>query len=179
MKKYFDIPVYFAILCLLAGIMSCRNTPKEKSKDEVARQNESLLNINKYLVGKDADIIRAYAERRGWKMTTTQTGLWYLINNEGTGKPVQTGKMAEIKYKVSLLDGTLCYSSDTLGPKIFKIGQGGVESGLEEGILLLHEGGKGIFILPPHLAHGLMGDENKIPRRTIILYEVELIRITN
>ena len=179
MKKHIDTPVYFVIICLLAGIMSCRITPKEKSKEEIARQNESLLNINKYLVGKDTDIIRAYAERRGWKMTTTQTGLWYIISNEGRGNPVQTGKMAEIKYKVSLLDGTICYSSDSLGSKIFKIGQGGVESGLEEGILLMHEGGKGIFIMPPHLAHGLMGDENKIPRRTIILYEVEIIKISD
>jgi len=179
MKKNNGIAVYFMSLIIVVSLITCRHAPKEKSNKEIARQNETLLNVNKYLVGKDADIIRGYAQRRGWKMTTTQTGLWYIISNEGTGKAAQSGKMAVINYRVSLLDGTICYTSDVLGPKKFKIGQGGVESGLEEGILLMHEGGKANFILPPHLGHGLMGDEKKIPPRAIILYEVELIQISD
>ena len=62
--------------------------------------------------------------------------------------------------------------------KQFRIGQGGVESGLEEGVLLLlHEGDKATFIMPPHLAHGLPGDGNRIPARSIIVYEVELVKV--
>jgi FKBP-type peptidyl-prolyl cis-trans isomerase FkpA len=169
----------FLAMTSLFGIMSCHTTPKEKTKEEIASQNETLLNVNKYLVGKDADLIRSYAERRGWKMTTTQTGLWYMIAQKGTGKAAVIGKMAEINYRISLLDGTLCYSSEDLGPKKFKIGQGGVESGLEEGILLMHEGDKANFVMPPHLAYGLMGDEKKIPARAIILYEVELLKTSD
>jgi FKBP-type peptidyl-prolyl cis-trans isomerase len=54
-----------------------------------------------------------------------------------------------------------------------------VESGLEEGILLLREGDKAKFILPPHLAHGLLGDDNKIPARSIIVYDLELLSLEN
>ena len=61
----------------------------------------------------------------------------------------------------------------------FKIGQGGVESGLEEAVLLMSVGDKGRFIMPPHLAHGLLGDNNKIPPRSIIVYQAELIKLTN
>ena len=85
--------------------------------------------------------------------------------------------VATINYSISLLDGTECYNSDDSGPRQFKIGQGGVESGLEEGILFMHEGDKARFIMPPHLAHGLLGDNHKIPARAIIIYEVELIKL--
>jgi FKBP-type peptidyl-prolyl cis-trans isomerase FkpA len=59
------------------------------------------------------------------------------------------------------------------------VGRGGVESGLEEGILLLNEGGRAQFIMPPHLAHGLIGDDNQIPSRSIILYEIEVVEVKN
>jgi FKBP-type peptidyl-prolyl cis-trans isomerase len=29
--------------------------------------------------------------------------------------------------------------------------------------------------MPPHLAYGLIGDDNKIPARAIIVYDVEVI----
>ncbi len=112
-------------------------------------------------------------------MTTSGTGLWYQIYQKGNGAPAKTGKMASINYKVWLLDGTLCYSSDSLGMKKFRIGKGGVEKGLEEGILLMRVGDKARFIMPPHLADGLIGDQDKIPPRSIILYEVELVQISD
>jgi FKBP-type peptidyl-prolyl cis-trans isomerase FkpA len=50
-----------------------------------------------------------------------------------------------------------------------------VEAGLEEGILLMHKGGKAKFILPSHLAFGLIGDQNKIPGKSTLIYDVNLI----
>jgi len=52
-----------------------------------------------------------------------------------------------------------------------------VESGLEEGILLLRVGDKATFIMPPHLAHGLQGDGDRIPARSIIMYDVLLLKV--
>jgi FKBP-type peptidyl-prolyl cis-trans isomerase FkpA len=112
-------------------------------------------------------------------MQTSKTGLWYNIYVHGSGKPALPEKEATIKYNLYLLDGTLCYSSDELGVKKFRIGKGSVESGLDEGVSMLKVGDKARFILPPHLAFGLLGDEKKIPKRSIILYDVELINITD
>ena len=69
--------------------------------------------------------------------------------------------------------------SNSRGTKSFKIGQGGVEKGLEIGILKMREGDKAKFIMPPNLAWGLIGDEKKIPARSIIIYDVELIKLTD
>jgi FKBP-type peptidyl-prolyl cis-trans isomerase FkpA len=136
-----------------------------------------LVEINRILVKKDQQRIAGYLERKNLKMKETGTGLWYNIEKQGDGQLAAKGKTAVIEYTVSLLDGTVCYSSKTEGTKTFRIGMGGVESGLEEGILLMKTGGKATFILPPHLAYGLPGDGKKIPARSILLYEVELLSL--
>ena len=169
------LPYIFSLLLFV----SCGEKKKELSKQEQLKYHETLIKVNKYLVDEDADIIRKYIKRRNWQMHTTETGLWYMIYEKGNGEIAQSNKMATILYKVSLLDGTLCYSSEKSGTKKFRIGQGGIEPGLEEGILLLHTGDKAKFIMPPHLAHGLMGDGDKIPPRSTILYEIELTQISN
>ena len=74
-----------------------------------------------------------------------------------------------------MLDGSLCYSSDSLGPSTFRVDR--AISGLEEGMLKLRVGDKARFIMPPYLAHGLIGDENRIPSRAIIIYDVELLDV--
>ena len=110
-------------------------------------------------------------------MKETKTGLWYHIDIEGEGELAVKGDVVELSYTIALLDGTACYSSDSLGNKQFKVGQGGVEPGLEEGILLLNKGAKATFIMPPHRAHGLVGDDDKIPGRKSIVYKVEVVDI--
>ena len=48
---------------------------------------------------------------------------------------------------------------------------------LEEGILLLKEGDRAKFIIPSHLAFGLLGDMKKIPAKAVLVYDIELIKI--
>jgi len=154
-------------------------TNKSKQPDMVPMSKENLIQANHGLVSIDQERIASYAERRQWNMQTSKTGLWYQIYEHGTGDSARTGLIAHINYSVWLLDGTLCYTSDSTGEKTFLIGQGGVESGLEEGILKMRIGDKARFIMPPHLAHGLLGDEKKIPARSTIVYQVDLINLTH
>ena len=165
-----------AILIALAAVAAGCNKTDQKG---VPMSKESLIRANKGLVTIDKERIEAFAERHQWEMATTETGLWYQIYEHGTGDSARNGLIASLKYTISLLDGTLCYSSDSTGEKTFLIGQGGVESGLEEGILLMRCGDKARFIMPPHLAHGLPGDNDKIPPRSTIVYQVELLNLTN
>ena len=177
--KYKVLLLIKIMIVLCIGLSNCRYDPQEQKPNLEARQKENLIRINKYLVGKDDDLIKGYVKRRNWVMQTTQTGLWYMIYERGSGNPVSAGKLLTIKYKVSLLDGTLCYSSDKLGPKKFRAGKGDVETGLDEGIMMLRVGDKARFILPPHLAHGLIGDEDQIPPRAIIVYDLEITQQSN
>jgi FKBP-type peptidyl-prolyl cis-trans isomerase len=117
-------------------------------------------------------------ERRGFKMEHTGTGLRYMILNPGTDPKASSGMRAKVNYRVELLDGTLCYSSDSLGPHVFKVDEDQIESGIHEGIKLLGKGGKAKFILPSHLAHGLLGDQDKIPAKSSVVYDIEVVELT-
>jgi FKBP-type peptidyl-prolyl cis-trans isomerase len=103
--------------------------------------------------------------------------LRYWIYEHGTGQKAIKGSVARIEYSVSLLNGETIYRSSDDGPKEFTIGRGGVESGLEEGILFLKEGDRAKFILPSHLAYGLLGDQDKIPARSVLVYDLKLLKI--
>ena len=133
--------------------------------------------MNRNLVRTEEQKIEDFLQRYQWKMNETGSGLRDMSYREGSGKPAEPGKVAEIAFTVSLLDGEICYSSDEGGPLSFEIGKGGGESGLEEGILLLKEGDRAKFIIPSHLAYGLLGDMDRIPAKAVLVYDVELLKI--
>ena len=78
-------------------------------------------------------------------------------------------------YECSLLDGTRCYSSKELGPKELILGKSEIEAGLNEGLRLLKPGAEAIFIIPPFLAFGLIGDGKLIPPRAVMVYNVKVM----
>ena len=158
-------------------LSSCFRDVTEQNEKVPAIDEETLLSTNRYIIQKEVERIGNYVERRGWDMDTTKSGLWYMIIEKGTGPDAVKGKIATIEYEISLLDGTVCYSSEQTGLKQFAIGSGGVESGLEEGVLLLNEGAEAIFILPPYLAYGITGDQKKIPLNASLVYYLRLKKV--
>ena len=173
-------PSYLILLVILTlGIYSCKEKEAGEQSVEAGVSKEDLVRANQFLAGKDMELIKAYVNRRNWEMEYTGTGLGYQIYEYGTGEKVERGGTVTIEYTVSLLDGRVCYSSEEDGPKTFRVGQGGVEAGLEEGIQMLRGGDKARFILPPFLAHGLIGDQNRIPSRAVLIYEVEVVKTSS
>jgi FKBP-type peptidyl-prolyl cis-trans isomerase FkpA len=139
---------------------------------------EQLMDANKADTRRESDDIDAYIRRHGWEMKASGSGLRYqFIAQSAKGDTAKTGQWAKVSYKVFLLDGTLCYSSDKDGMKDFKIGEDHVESGIHEAILLMKTGDKLRFVLPSARAHGLLGDGDKIPPRAPVMYEVQLISL--
>ncbi len=166
------------LMLIFLALLSC--SPRKRQEEPTPKRTvseETLMHTNRYLVEKDEERIQRFIERHGWKMTRTGTGLWYQIYEQGNGPKVTEGKEVTINYTVSLLDGTVCYSSREKGPKTFIAGHGSVPAGLEQGILLMHRGDKARFILPPFLAYGVPGDRKKIPPRSVVVYEVEVINV--
>lgn len=152
---------------------SCNNTgDKNVSSNRISR--EDLSDINTYLVEKDRERIINYIERKGLKMQESPTGLWYKIEKEGNGDFFKDEDRIAMEYTCSLLDGTLCYSSEKLGMKQVLLGKGELEAGLNEGLRMLKPGGEATFIIPPYLAYGLLGDDKAIPSRATIVYEIRI-----
>lgn len=172
--KYFNI-IIFTLICFT---FSCKYYRQKEEKNIVLPENE-LISANKYLVNQDQESIKKYIERHNWQMKSLETGMWYMIYKKGKGKKIHEGSKVSYEYSIELLDGTQCYNSKTEGMKTIVCGRGNIESGLEDGMLLLTNGDQAKFILPPHLAHGLIGDANRIPARSIIVYDVKIVSVEN
>ena len=74
-------------------------------------------------------------------------------------------------------DTTLCYTSIVTGPIEFLVEMDNIESGLHEAITYMHVGDKAFIILPHYLAHGLVGNLDKIPYFSPVLYNIHLLDV--
>ncbi len=171
------LSIFFFIIFFACNDHNKSNSDKRfLSQDSI---NIRMMNTNKILSENENDKINDFISRYQWHMKMTGSGLRYFIYKSGNGDKPKIGKIVKINYKLSLLNGVSIYTSDENGPKIFEIGKAQVETGLEEGILLLKVGDKAKFIIPSHLGFGLLGDQNKIPRKASLVYDVELISCEN
>lgn len=160
---------------LLSGLFSCRNN-SERSVTVNKPGKDQMADLNRYFIQKDKERIQNYIERKKLKMKESPTGLWYQITNEGSGEYFSDNDKLSFDYECSLLDGTKCYSSKELGPKEAILGRSDIEQGLNEGIKMLKPGAEAIFIIPPYLGYGLLGDRKNIPPRAVIVYNVYNLR---
>ena len=167
------------IIYFLTGIalISCRDNKDASTKKILTQEQvtEKLLEGNKAAIEFENEQINKYILLNGWNMIKTETGLRYQVIEKGEGAKTAVGKRVQFEYEVKLLSGETIYSSEKTGIKEFALGSGGVESGLEEGMLLLKVGDKARFIIPSYLAHGLSGDQDQIPAKSTLIYTVKLI----
>ncbi|MFN3269212.1 MAG: FKBP-type peptidyl-prolyl cis-trans isomerase, partial [Candidatus Kapaibacteriota bacterium] len=105
----------------------------------------------------------------------TQSGLQFKVLKLGTGKrPVATSKV-KVHYKGTLLDGTVFDESYSRGnPMEFELDK--VIRGFQEGLLMMPEGSKFVFYIPPQLGYGERA-VGKIPPNSLLIFEVELFEV--
>jgi FKBP-type peptidyl-prolyl cis-trans isomerase FkpA len=166
---------FIVFIIFLFASVACKNSSEKKSTNTRPGKNE-MADLNRYLVQKDKERIQNYIERKNLKMTESSTGLWFQIIKEGTGNTYTDSDTLIYDYECSLLDGTKCYSSKKLGPKKVILGRSEMEPGMNEGLRILKSGAEAIFILPPFLGYGLIGDGKMIPSRAIIVYNVNILQ---
>ena len=167
----------FTVLLLLFAC--CNNQPQKKKKIDPDAYEKPLMEANRHVVRTEKQHIDDFLRRYKWEMKETGSGLQYMIYEKGNGPAAKKGLVAVLEYSVKLITGDVVYTSDDLGPMEFTIGKAEVISGLEEGILLLHVGDKAKFIIPSHLAYGLLGDEDRIPGKATLIYDIELLKLIN
>jgi FKBP-type peptidyl-prolyl cis-trans isomerase FkpA len=163
------------IIALFPVILLSCNSGNQQSRNHKVPGKKELADLNRYMIAKDRERIENYIARKQLVMTETQSGLWYMIRKEGSGDFLKTNDRIFLEYECNLLDGSPCYSSDKTGPKEVILGKSRIETGLDQGLRMLKPGGEAIFIIPPFLAWGIVGDGDRIPSRSIVVYSVRII----
>lgn len=166
------------LLGTVLALSDCSDSRRvEKQRVDEAKMKEHLVGAHKIMTRNESEEINSYIQRHGWVMDTTGTGLRYAIYKKGEGMQAATGKKVSVHYTLKLLSGDTVYSTEANKPFEFIIGQSEAPSGLHEGVALLRVGDKAKFILPSHLGYGLMGDQDKIPARAVLVYDLELVDV--
>ena len=164
------------IFILFIAFISC-SEQQEIKQPSLKEIQEALLEANIKATEIESEQIEAYIKEKELSVEGTGTGLRYSIYHKGEQTiKGELGKRAVINYQVTLLNGDTCYSTEGK-PEELLIGEDYAESGLHEAIQLMYEGDKAIVIIPSHLAHGLAGDLKKIPIRSTIVYDIELLKV--
>jgi peptidyl-prolyl cis-trans isomerase A (cyclophilin A) len=110
--------------------------------------------------------------------TKTASGLYYEITEAGSGAKPKKGQTVSVHYAGYLLNGQKFDSSfDRNQPIQVAIGTGQVIAGWDEGIMLLNEGAKAKFIIPPQLGYGAQGAGGVIPPNATLIFEVQLVKV--
>jgi FKBP-type peptidyl-prolyl cis-trans isomerase FkpA len=149
-----------------------KHNMKEIHKDSLKKQ---FMKANQMVIQKENDEMDYYAKTHKMPFVKTTSGIrYYVYKPSEKGDSIRDQMEISMDYKVSLLNGTECYSSKTDGKKTFIVGHENLESGIHKGVHYLKKGDQAILLIPSHLAHGLLGDMKKIPPQVPIVYDIQI-----
>jgi FKBP-type peptidyl-prolyl cis-trans isomerase len=127
---------------------------------------------------KEQEELAAYIQENGITVEPTQSGLYYISTQAGTGKAAEAGKKVKVHYTGKFLNGQVFDSSVERGePFEFNLGLGQVIRGWDEGIALMKEGEKATLIIPSSIAYGPQ-QNGPIPGFSTLVFDVELIEVS-
>jgi FKBP-type peptidyl-prolyl cis-trans isomerase len=137
----------------------------------------TLFSCNKDLsaaeqLEQDIEKIKKYLSDNNLTATATLSGLHYIITTPGTGGSPNLQSNVTVKYKGTLLDGTIF--DQTTGSQTATFPLANLIPGWQEGIPLLQKGGKGAFLLPSALGYG-PNPVGPIPANSVLIFEIELV----
>ena len=104
---------------------------------------------NNFGVQTEADILK-YIEDNNLTAERTNSGLFYVINEAGTGARPISNSNVTVAYKGYFLNGNVFDQRS----EWITIGLNRVIPGWTEGIQLFKEGGSGILLIPSKLGYG-------------------------
>jgi len=120
----------------------------------------------------------AHVEKTWPDAKATGTGLRWLVMRPGTGEKPVPGDQVSVYYKGMLIGGKMFDERKNPDPPfVFRVARGMVIEGWEEGLQLMQEGEKRLFIVPYELAYGTRGNPPNIPRKATLVFEVELLKV--
>jgi FKBP-type peptidyl-prolyl cis-trans isomerase FkpA len=123
-------------------------------------------------VAKNEQEIIDYIAKNKLTAKRSDTGLYYVITEPGTGtQPIATSNVT-VAYKGYFTNGNV-FDQNTAGIS-FELNQ--VLKGWTEGIPHFKTGGSGILLVPAHLGYG-NNAVGSIPGGSVLIFDVKLIKV--
>lgn len=151
----------FALLALTLFVSCSKEKDKEKEVvpvDYVAKNDKEITD---------------YIAKNKLVAQKSDSGLYYVITDPGTGTQPTATSNVTVYYKGYFTNGT---TFDQSTPAGISFGLNQVIKGWTEGIPYFKTGGSGILLVPSHLGYGnnAMGP---IPGGSVLIFDVKLISV--
>lgn len=142
------------LLFVSVAILSCKKTSVDQAK-------------------VDRDIIRKYISDSSLVADSTNTGLFYVISDPGSGTQPNSSSYVSVNYKGYLVNGTI-FDQTSGTPVSFFLTS--VIAGWTQGIPLIKKGGKIKLLIPSALGYGSK-TVGSIPANSVLIFDVELVNV--
>jgi FKBP-type peptidyl-prolyl cis-trans isomerase FkpA len=145
-------------LMALAFFISCSSNDKEENVDYVAKNDKEITD---------------YLAKNNLTAQKSESGLYYIIKEPGTGTQPTATSNVTVAYKGYYTNGTIFDQSSDAG---ISFGLNQVIKGWTEGIPYFKTGGSGILLVPAHLGYGNYYYRG-IPGGSVLIFDVKLISV--
>lgn len=149
---------YVITIVLVFIFISCAKDKSEQQVDFTAENEEEIT---------------AYIAENNLTAQRSNSGLYYVIDNPGTGTQPNVNSNVTVAYKGYYTNKSVFDESDAAGIS-FSLQQ--VIKGWTEGITYFKEGGSGILLVPSNLGYGSFG-RGSIPGGAVLVFDVNLISV--
>lgn len=134
--------------------------------------------INKGSAGQNRKLSDSYIKKARAKdgVVAMASGLLYRIIEQGSGAfPTLTGEVL-VNQRIWGADGRVIADTYKTGlPERFSIKE--AIEGLREGLLLMANGSRFEFVVPPDLAWGKRGVDNLIGPNAVLIFDIRLLEV--
>lgn len=120
----------------------------------------------------DIEKIQDYLTENSLNAEYTETGIYFIIEEEGNDVYPTLASTVNVQYVGKLLNGNV-FDSGTI-----ELPLSGFIEGWKEGLQLFSEGASGILFIPSGLAYG-PNDYYTIPGNSVLMFDITLISVTD
>lgn len=147
------------ILIFLVLLISCSKDDVQQNEPDYTEQNEKE--------------IQNYLKNNNLTAQKSSTGLYYIIDEVGSGKTPNANATVTFSYKGYFTNGNVFDQSTSDGIKL-KLTQ--LIPGFSEGLTKFKEGGNGVLLIPSRLGYGNRQVGNISPG-SVLVFDVKLISV--
>lgn len=145
------------LMIAAAGLMLAGACKKDDTAEKQAAADEQI--IKDYLQSENIDAVRH------------ESGLYYLITDEGAGASASLSSTIDFYYKGYFTDGSI-FDQSTEGPVRYPLQN--LIRGWQIGIPFIKEGGSITLFVPSALGYGSNGSGG-VPPNTVTIFDIDLI----
>ncbi len=146
---------------------------EEAGQQVLVRWQRNMLTEVLEKNNRDAlEFFTANQKKPGVKVTPS--GLQYVVLEEGSGASPGPTDSAVVKYRGTLLNGTVF--DETKGDQTHTFHVSNLISGWTEALQMMKPGGKWKLFIPSNLAYGKQGNYG-IPPGSALIFELELVAV--